>query len=106
MMEIKIELDSSTSQWYYLTFIEKVVLYKKEWGSEGQISWDQNSTFSGDLIFDHEVEIILFQGIKTYNNIDQEVYTSIMRSKLPNNAFRVLISWKFCYSQVQSWDQN
>jgi hypothetical protein len=32
MMETKTELDSSTSQWYYLTFIEKVVLYKKEWG--------------------------------------------------------------------------
>ncbi len=76
MMETKTELDSSTSQWYYLTFIEKVVLYKKEWG---QISWDQNSTFSGDQIFDHEVEMILFQEIETYNNIDQEVDTSIMR---------------------------
>ena len=26
-------------------------------GSGGQISWDRNSTFSGDRIFDHEVEI-------------------------------------------------
>ncbi len=29
MMEIKTELDSQTSQWCYLTFTEKVVLYKK-----------------------------------------------------------------------------
>ncbi len=26
-------------------------------GSGGQISWDQNSTFSGGRIFDHEVKI-------------------------------------------------
>ena len=34
-----------------------------------------------------EVEILLFHEIETYNNIDQEDDTSIMRSKLPNNAF-------------------
>ncbi len=27
-------------------------------GSGGWISWDQNSTFSGDRIFDHDVEIV------------------------------------------------
>ncbi len=43
----------------------------------GQISWDQNSTFSGDQIFDHEVEI----------QFVHEVKFLIMRSKLPNNAF-------------------
>ena len=30
--------------------------YYGKW-SWGQISWDQNSTFSGGQIFDHEVEI-------------------------------------------------
>jgi hypothetical protein len=59
---------------------------KGKW-SWGRISWDRNSTFSGGQIINHEVEILLFHEIKTYNNIDQEVDTSIMRSKLPNNAF-------------------
>ncbi len=48
---------------------------KSECGSGGQISWDRNSTFSDQicsLIFD---------------SFDQEVDTSIMRSKFPNNAF-------------------
>ncbi len=32
--------------------------------SWGRISWDQNSTFSGDQIFDHEVEIIFVHDIE------------------------------------------
>ncbi len=34
----------------------KIAVFK-EWGSGGQISWDQNSTFSGGRIINHEVEI-------------------------------------------------
>ncbi len=49
-------------------------------GSGGQISWDRNSTFSGDQIIDHEVEI-------PNNWFDLLIVAVFMRSKLPNNAF-------------------
>ncbi len=35
-----------------------------EWGSGGQISWDRNSTFSGDWVFDHEVKILFVHEIE------------------------------------------
>ncbi len=49
-------------------------------GSGGRISWDQNSTFSGDPIIDHEVKI-------PNNWFDLLIAAVFMRSKLPNNAF-------------------
>ncbi len=33
-------------------------------GSGGQISWDQNSTFLGGRIFDHEVEIVFVHEVE------------------------------------------
>jgi|688.fasta_scaffold929375_1 hypothetical protein len=33
-------------------------------GSGGQISWDRNSTFSGDQIFDHEVKIVFVHEVE------------------------------------------
>ena len=33
-------------------------------GSGGQISWDQNSTFSGGQIIDHEVKIQLVHEVE------------------------------------------
>ncbi len=50
-----------------------------EW-SWGQISWDQNSTFSGDRIINHEVQI----PNNWFNLLIDAVF---MKSKLPNNAF-------------------
>jgi hypothetical protein len=32
--------------------------------SWGWISWDQNSTFSGDQIFDHEVKIVFVHEVE------------------------------------------
>jgi hypothetical protein len=49
-------------------------------GSGGQISWDQNSTFSGDRIINHEVEI-------PNNWFDLLIAAVFLRSKLSNNAF-------------------
>ncbi len=36
-----------------ITSQENQVHEVHEWGLGGQISWDRNSTFSGDQIFDH-----------------------------------------------------
>ncbi len=58
---------------------------------EGQISWDWNQ------IFNHEVKILLFHEIKTNNNIDQEVSTSILRSKPKQALLQILISWSFLW---------
>ena len=49
-------------------------------GSGGRISWDRNSTFSGDRIINHEVKI-------PNNWFDLLIAAVFMRSKLPNNAF-------------------
>jgi hypothetical protein len=38
--------------------------YFFEWGSGGWISWVQNSTFSGDQIFDHEGNIQFAHEVK------------------------------------------
>jgi hypothetical protein len=40
----------------------------------------------------HEIEIQLFHEIETYNNIDQEVNTLIMRSKLKQALLQISIS--------------
>ncbi len=42
-------------------------------GSGGQISWDQNSTFSWGQIFNHEVEMDIFHEIEFFCKIDQEI---------------------------------
>ncbi len=68
-------------------------------GSGGRISWDWNSTFSGDRIINHEVEI-------PNNWFDLLIAAVFMRLKLPNNAFRVLISWLFLWLTNRSWDRN
>ncbi len=48
--------------------------------------------FLCDQNYNHEVKIILFHEIKTYNNIDQEVKFSIMRSKPPQKLLQIMIS--------------
>jgi hypothetical protein len=56
-----------------------------DWGSGGRISWGQNSTFSWDrnttFSWDWICSII-------FDNFDQEVNFSIMRSKFANNGFK------------------
>jgi hypothetical protein len=40
----------------------------------------------------HEIEILLFHEIKTYNNIDQEAEFLIMRSKPKKTLLQISIS--------------
>ncbi len=53
--------------------LSKYFILKTLHGTGGRISWDQNSTFSGGRIFDHEIEIQFVHEIKLFCKIDQEI---------------------------------
>ena len=82
-------------------------------GSGGRISWDQNSLFhevefmrSNFFSFFMRSNLCLFMRSNLSNNIDQEVDTSIMRSKPKQALLKILISWLFLWLTNQSWDWN
>jgi len=49
---------------YFATYDNTTERKPNDSESGGRISWDQNSTFSGDQIFDHEVKIVFVHEVE------------------------------------------